>query len=98
MIRYSSALQHQQPLLQNPDLTPSARILEAMARQKENFGYFALRTSVEHAHYFRRHKLNESTKQKFIEMSKLSHVQQNEIERKDQLPFDEFLKHYFSQK
>ncbi|MGZ8163776.1 MAG: glutamate--cysteine ligase [Methylobacter sp.] len=95
---YSSALQCQQKLVHNPDLTPSARILERMARQEEDFGCFALKTSVEHAHYFRRNKLDETTTQKFIEMSKLSHVKQKEIESKDQIPFDEFLKRYFSQK
>ncbi|MDD5579321.1 MAG: glutamate--cysteine ligase [Methylobacter sp.] len=95
---YSTALQHQQQLVQNPALTPSARILDCMARHAEDFGCFALNTSAKHANYFRMHKLDEATEQKFIEMSRLSHVRQKGIESKDELPFDEFLKRYFSQK
>jgi glutamate--cysteine ligase len=94
---YSSALQHQQKLVHNPDLTPSARILDCMTRQVEDFGCFALKTSAGHEHYFRLNKLNETTTQKFIEMAKLSHVKQKEIESKDQISFDEFLRRYFSQ-
>lgn len=95
---YSSALQHQQKLVHNPDLTPSARILDCMTRHVEDFGCFALKTSAEHKHYFRPNKLNETTTQKFIELAKLSHAKQKEIESKDQIPFDEFLSRYFSQK
>jgi glutamate--cysteine ligase len=94
---YSSALKHQQERVNNPDLTPSARMLQNMTRQQLPFAQFALNQSNEHARYFARNQLDTAHKQQFMEMAELSHAKQQQIESKDQVPFADFLECYFSQ-
>lgn len=95
--RYSSALEKQRLLVENPDLTASARILEQMTQLRQPFSRFALTISAEHEQYFKRNKLDEAKTRQFNEMAALSHAKQEEIERNKQMPFDDYLKQYFSQ-
>jgi glutamate--cysteine ligase len=95
---FSAALDDQQQLINNPDLTASARMLASMAQVGLPFSRFALNKSAEHARYFRQNKLDAAHEQTFTEMAELSIAKQKEIESKDQIPFDDFLKQYFSQK
>lgn len=95
---YSSALAQQQLLVQNPDLTASARILGCMTQTGQPFSCFALNKSAEHARYFSVNKLDKTRTQEFNDMAELSLAKQKEIESKEQIPFDDFLKQYFSQK
>lgn len=95
---YTSALRHQQKSIQNPELTPSARIIQQMVEKNQPFARFALRTSAEHERYFRTRHLDEERTQNFLEMARISHEKQREIENSDQLPFDDFLQRYFAQK
>ena len=95
---YSSALAKQQRLVDNPDLTASARMLEQMTQLRQPFARFALDISAEHQQYFKRNKLDEIKSRQFNEMAIESHVKQHEIENKVQIPFDNFLSHYFSQR
>lgn len=94
---YSSALGKQQLLVDNPDLTASARMLEQMAQLWQPFARFAFNASVEHEQYFKLNKLDEVKTQQFNEMAAESLAKQQEIENKEQIPFDDFLKRYFSQ-
>ncbi len=94
---YSSALEQQARLVQNPDLTASARMLEIMTQLHQPFSRFALTQSTEHANYFKQHKLDEATLKQFIEMAEVSHAKQKALESKEQIPFDVFLKNYFAQ-
>jgi glutamate--cysteine ligase len=94
---YSSALAKQRLLIDNPNLTASARMLEQMTQRHQPFSRFALNTSIEHEQYFKNNKLDTVKAQQFTEMAATSHVKQQEIESTEQLPFDEFLKHYFLQ-
>jgi len=95
---YSSALAQQRLLVENPDLTASARILDCMTQTRQPFSGFALNKSAEHARYFSVNKLDKIHTQAFDEMAELSLAKQKEIESKGQIPFDDFLKQYFSQK
>jgi glutamate--cysteine ligase len=95
---YSSALAQQQLLVQNPDLTASARILDSMTQTRQPFSRFALNKSAEHARYFSLTKLDKIHTQQFDDMAEKSLAKQKEIENKEQIPFDDFLKQYFSQK
>jgi len=95
---YSAALAEQQQLINNPDLTASARMLASMTQVGLPFSRFALNKSAEHARYFRLNKLDAAHEQTFTEMAELSLAKQKEIEGKEQIPFDDFLKQYFSQK
>ncbi len=94
---YSSALEKQQLLIENPDSTASARILEQMTQLRRPFSRFALNASIEHGQYFKRNELDKIKTQQFNDMAALSHDKQLEIENNKQMPFDYFLKQYFLQ-
>jgi glutamate--cysteine ligase len=94
---YSVALEKQQRLVENPDLTASARMLEQMTQLRQPFARFALNTSAEHEQYFRLNQLDNLKAQQFNDMAAESLAKQQEIESKQQLPFDDFLKQYFLQ-
>jgi len=51
---YCSALQQQRAKIENPDLTPSARMLAEMIENKEEFFEFSLRKSMQHKQWFSR--------------------------------------------
>jgi len=94
---YSQALKDQQAVVKNPDLAPSAKILQGMRDKQQPFGRFGLDTSALHQRYFKQNKLDEVTTQEFDEMAIASHAKQQKIEDSDTQSFDDFLKCYFSQ-
>ncbi len=94
---YSEALNLQRELVENPDLTPSAKMLVAMREMKKPFASFALNQSAELAKIFAAQLLDDATRQKFINLAAESHAKQRELESAPQLPFEQFLSHYFSQ-
>ncbi len=95
--RYSAALKKYHSYIDDPDCTPSARIIEEMRKSKEGFFHFSLRKSQEHADYFKSRRLTAPQFNFFEQLSRKSIEQQKIIEASDTLSFDEFLKHYFSQ-
>ncbi len=94
---YSTALAQQQLLIENPDLTASARILKGMAETQLPFSRYALNKSAEHAKQFSLSRLDKIHTQEFTDMAKTSLAEQKAIESQAQIPFDDFLKQYFSQ-
>ena len=72
-------------------------MLEQMSQLRQPYARFALNASAEHEQYFKRNKLDKNHAQQFIEMAAESLAKQQEIESKDQISFDDFLKRYFSQ-
>lgn len=94
---YSSALQQQTELVQNPDLTASARMLNNMAELQQPFARYALTMSNEHRQYFCGNKLDDVATQQFMDMAEVSLAKQKALESKEQIPFDDFLKNYFAQ-
>ncbi|MGR8942403.1 MAG: glutamate--cysteine ligase, partial [Gammaproteobacteria bacterium] len=94
---YSSALSLQRLPVENPDLTPSAQLLEKMSQMELPYARLALKTSLEHEQYFRRNRLDEDHRRQFMELAEQSVAKQKDIENKDQLPFDDFLQQYFAQ-
>lgn len=94
---YSKALKQQCEVAENPDLTPSAKILNEMDKKNQPFGQFGLDTSALNKHAFMKNKPDTRTTQKFNEMAIVSHKKQQEIENNDTLSFDDFLINYFSQ-
>jgi len=94
---YSHALKQQCDVVKNPDLTPSAKILDGMRSQKQPFGRFGLEISELNKQYFIQNKLDTVTTQQFDEMAIDSHNKQKTIENNDSLSFDDFLANYFSQ-
>ncbi|MEI7841133.1 MAG: glutamate--cysteine ligase [Methylococcaceae bacterium] len=94
---YSEALNLQRELVANPDLTPSAKMLAAMREMKKPFACFAVNQSAELAKIFAAQTLDESTRQKFMNLATESHANQRELEAAPSVPFEQFLTHYFSQ-
>jgi glutamate--cysteine ligase len=94
---YLHALEQQQRLVQNPELTTSARVLERMRETGQCFGDFGVTASTEHEAYFKARSLNIAKMQEFKDMATVSHQQQQELEANDKLGLDEFLAHYFAQ-
>ncbi len=94
---YAQALKKQFDVVENPDLTPSAKILQGMRDKKQPFGRFGLDTSELHKQYFKQEKLDDEITQHFDELTSASHLKQKKIEADVTLSFDDFLTCYFSQ-
>lgn len=94
---YSKALLQQLKLVENADLTPSAKILAGMTQNEQPFAPYALDISAEHEKHFRANKLAAEQTDIFEKLTEKSLSRQKEIEASDDLSFCEFLKRYFSQ-
>jgi glutamate--cysteine ligase len=93
---YTDCLDSQTQLVWNPDLTPSARMLEEMRDNAESFFDFAQRKSLEHRDYFLNRPLSDALSQEFRRMADSSLMQQQAMENEKDMPFDAFLTAYFA--
>jgi glutamate--cysteine ligase len=94
---YCDALQKQRAKIADPDLTPSARMLDDMAENKEEFYHFALRKSREHQQWFAERPLEADKLANFRETARSSIEKQHAIEAADDIPFETFMQNYFAQ-
>ncbi|MDD2863473.1 MAG: glutamate--cysteine ligase [Methylococcales bacterium] len=93
---YSQSLTLQRELVENPDLTPSAKMLAAMREKDKPFSCFTVNQSAELAKFFAGQSLDENTRQEFIKLAAQSHEKQRELEAAPQIPFEDFLQNYFA--
>jgi glutamate--cysteine ligase len=96
--RYGRTLQAARDTVDDPDRTPSARVLADMRVHGEGYFHFAKRMSEQHRDYFRQLERNAKTLQKIEASVEKSMQDQWRIEAADTLSFDEFLEDYFSQR
>lgn len=93
---FTQALDTQWRKIEDPSLTPSARILDELLTGNKDNGEFGLAL----AQQYRDELLNNPYKQfndaDFAQQAKDSMALQQEREQQDSLPFDEFLADYFS--
>ena len=94
---YQDSLKYQRNKIMDPELTPSARMLNEMRETKEGFYHFAKRMSEKHNRYFTSLNLSEEKNNFFDEASKKSIERQKEIEASDTLNLDDYLQEYFKQ-
>ena len=94
---YVTALQRQREAMLDSDRTPSARIIAEMSANKEAFFPFAMRYSQQHAQHFRSLPLSAQQLAFFQDSARQSLLEQQQIEARDELNFDEFLARYFAQ-
>ncbi|MCP4489432.1 MAG: glutamate--cysteine ligase [Gammaproteobacteria bacterium] len=94
---YALALQHQSRKMEEPERTPSARILAEMMENREEFFEFSLRKSRQHQQWFAQRPLGSEAHHSFVMTALESIHQQKAIESADELPFDRFLQNYFEQ-
>ena len=91
------ALAQQVEAINDPDNTPSARILAKMAEHNEGYFHFAKRMSLQHQQYFLNQEHTEEQFRVFTETARQSLADQRSVEEADTISFDEFLKRYFAQ-
>ena len=94
---FSRALQLYRIRIENPDDTPSARMLAEMKANGEGFFHFALRKSEEHSRYFNSLTLSPERWNYFQSLSTQSLEKQKLLETSNKIGFDNFLENYFSQ-
>ena len=94
---YQQALARQRRAVDNPDLTPSARMLAEMRSGGESFFELARRKSLEHQWYFAELPIAPEQEKMLTEMANRSLRKQAEIEAADTMGFDEYLQEYFGQ-
>ena len=95
---YSTALARQRQRVDNPDLTPSAKVLAGMRATGKTFAPYALHISGKHREHFKNQQLDENELAMCRQLVEESQLRQQEIENNDTSSFDEFLQQYFSQK
>ena len=94
---YCRALQAQQRKVQDPELTPSARMLAEMRDREESFYRFASRMSQIHEHFFRNLPLSEAKQRFFAELAVKSLEDQAALEAADEISFEQYLQRYYAQ-
>ena len=94
---YSTSLARQRSLVEDPELTPSARMLAEMRERGESFFGFAQRLSEQHLDWFNGVVLSPESERLFTEEAARSRHRQRAIEAGDDLSFDDYLAHYFAQ-
>lgn len=77
-----------------PDLTPSARVLNALRQQRVPFFRFAMNQSAAHRGYFEEHPLTPARQKELTVMSEESLTRQARIESSDRETFEEYLKRF----
>lgn len=92
--QYSAAVELQRQKLDNPDLTPSARLLQELRNSGLSLQDYTLQKSQEHSDALRFQELSVETDQKLKNMAQESILEQKEIEVSDMESFDEYVKHY----
>jgi glutamate--cysteine ligase len=94
---YRDALKHYYERVEDPDLTPSARILKEMRENKEPFFPYSMRYAKQHAEYFKSVAISEQDTQFFQQAAEQSLVEQAQLEAGNSLSFDEFLQRYYAE-
>lgn len=94
---YTTALAAQRNVAANPELTPSARMLQEMRDNAESFSQFALRKSLEHRDEHLRTPLDPELEKRYRHEAAESLQEQQRIEAADTLDFDTYLERYFAQ-
>lgn len=94
---YRKSLEAQRAALEDPDRTPSARVLRDMREHGESFFSFAKRLSEQHRECFLAHPLPATTEAQMTEQAQESLREQAAIEASDTLSFEGYLHRYFSQ-
>ncbi len=94
---YSASLSKQTECVLEPDITPSARMLDDMHQDGESFHRFAERMSRQHSHYYKKIQLSPAQEQFYQQTVQRSKEQQAEIEAADKVSFEQYLTDYFAQ-
>lgn len=95
--KYTQAVEAQQAKIDDPALTPSARILADMAESGDTFFRFALKQSLAHAEGYQHSPLEGDDLLEMQRMAEASLSAQTELDEREWEPFDQYLQHYYEQ-
>jgi len=93
---YRAALTEQATRVEDPETTPSARILATMRKARIPFFRFAMNQSIQHKGYFDANPLDADKVERFEELAAQSFADLRAIEAADSESLDEFLEHYMA--
>jgi glutamate--cysteine ligase len=94
---YVQAVDVQMALVDDPDATPSARVLDEMRQTGTGFFHFAMNCAKSHKEYFAALADLEDDRLKiYSDEAATSIERQKQIEAGDEVGFDEYLQQYFS--
>lgn len=91
---HARAIAAQRAKLDDPERTPSARVLATMRARGQSFLAFGLEESRAHAAYFRARPLSDAAAREAHALSERSLAEQAELESKDAGSFDAFVAAY----
>ncbi len=95
---YGQAVDAQAELIANPDATPSARILDELRQTKTAFYHFAMASARGHKEYFAEIEPLDGDRLAVYEDEARDSIQrQQDIEKSDEISFEEYLATYYSQ-
>ncbi|HCA23026.1 MAG TPA: glutamate--cysteine ligase [Pseudomonas sp.] len=92
-----SSLEQQRAKLRDASLTPSARVLAAIAEHDNSFFRFALAQSEAHNRYFRERPLDPAVQAAMADEAASSLAEQVALEGADTISFDRFVADYMTQ-
>ena len=95
--KYSLAVNQYALSLDDPEQTPSARILREMTEAGSTYQGWTSEQSRKSTEYFQGLQISESDQQRLTTIAKKSLADQADIESQDDLDFDQFLRQYFDQ-
>ena len=93
---YTCAWEEQRVQVEDPSLTPSARMLDIMSSEGIPFFRFAMNQSIAHKGYFEEHPLLPEELAAYEAKAQESLAEQTRIEAQDDVPFDVFLERYLA--
>ncbi len=94
---YTATLRQQMACVEDPELTPSARMLREMREHGEGFFLFAKRKSLQHRDFFSSLAPNAQIYRLLLDEAESSIERQRQLEQADKQTFAEFLADYFAQ-
>jgi glutamate--cysteine ligase len=94
---YCQSLSHYRLAFEDPDNTPSAKVLRHMREHNNAFFTFAMAQAESHENYFKNRPLDPSEDTLLRREAADSHQSAQQAEQDDTLDFESFLDNYFSQ-
>lgn len=94
---FQEALEQQQKKIEDPENTPSAKILRDLRHSKLDFSAYALALSKQHLSELTSEKLPRQVIQRFNKISALSIKEQTRLEARSHFDFNTFLQKYYAQ-
>lgn len=94
---YQSAVAAQSLKLEQPELTPSARILRDMQAEQQTFFGHTMALAEQHRAYFAGRPPDAETADYYQTLTRRSLEEQEQLEAVEQLPFEEYLEQYYAQ-